>query len=41
MDDDNDQAVVNGTCVCGTEITYRVGDPALCARCRAREEDKA
>jgi len=38
-DDDNEQAMVHGECVCGVAITYRVGDPALCERC-ARQEEK-
>lgn len=38
--DDNEQALIVGECVCGTEITYRVGDPALCARCREHEEEQ-
>jgi hypothetical protein len=39
-DVDDEQAVIEGECVCGEAITYRLGEPALCARC-AREEDKA
>jgi hypothetical protein len=39
-DVDDEQAVIEGECVCGEAITYRVGEPALCAACRAREESE-